>query len=74
MKFSVVQQNINATDADLKNRQRMARYPQLCWKCQQDKTLKGGSIKMFGSVRRFICKDCVEAKQAEIASKKEQQA
>jgi hypothetical protein len=43
---------------------------QLCWKCQQDKRLFGGTIKMFGSVRRFICVDCVLAKQVEIARAK----
>lgn len=69
MKFSAVQENIRATDADIKNGQRMARHPQMCWKCQKDKPLKGGSIKMFGRVRRFICQDCVEAKQQAVATK-----
>jgi hypothetical protein len=38
----------------------------LCWKCQQNKPRQGGSEKMFGGfngLRRFICQDCVEAKQ-----------
>ena len=39
----------------------------LCWKCQQTKPRQGGSEKMMAgftnSLRRFICKDCVEAKQ-----------
>ena len=71
MKFSAVQQNIDALDAELSNRRRMARYPQLCWRCQKDKSLAGGSIKMFGSVRRFICKDCVEEKKAKVVNTQE---
>jgi len=39
----------------------------LCWKCQKDKPREGGSEKMMGGlttgIRRFICQDCVEAKQ-----------
>jgi len=39
----------------------------LCWKCQQNKPRKGGSEKLLAGfssgLRRFICKDCVEAKQ-----------
>jgi hypothetical protein len=39
----------------------------MCWKCQQTKPRQGGSEKMMAgftnSLRRFICKDCVEAKQ-----------
>ena len=39
----------------------------MCWKCQQTKPRQGGSEKMMGKgiegIRRFICQDCVEAKQ-----------
>lgn len=44
----------------------------MCWKCQQTKPRQGGSEKMVAgftnSLRRFICKDCVEAKQRSIAA------
>jgi hypothetical protein len=43
----------------------------LCWKCQQNKPRHGGSEKLFGGLnglRRFICQDCVEAKQRSIAA------
>jgi hypothetical protein len=44
----------------------------MCWKCQKDKPRQGGSEKMMGKgiegIRRFICKDCVEAKQRSIAA------
>jgi hypothetical protein len=68
--FSVVQQNIKALDPHTQTRKWMNGQKQLCWKCQQDKRLFGGTIKMFGSVRRFICVDCVLAKQVEIAKAK----
>jgi hypothetical protein len=39
----------------------------LCWKCQQTKPRQGGAEKMMGKgiegIRRFICQDCIEAKQ-----------
>jgi len=68
--FSPVQENIRAQEAKSRNERWMSRRPQLCWKCQKEKQIKGGSLKFFGSVRRFICVDCVLAKQAAIAREK----
>lgn len=68
--FNVVQENIRALGADLANQKRMNERPQMCWKCQKEKHIKGGSLKFFGSVRRFICVDCVLAKQVAIAREK----
>jgi hypothetical protein len=64
--FNVVQENIRALSADKQTNRWMSGRPQMCWKCQKDKSLKGGSIKMFGTVRRFICVDCVLTKQVEL--------
>jgi hypothetical protein len=69
-KFSAVQENINALNPHKQTRKWMNNKKQLCWKCQQDKRLFGGTIKMFGTVRRFICVDCVLAKQVELARAK----
>lgn len=68
--FNVVQENIRALDADLKNKKWMNARPQMCWKCQKEKPIKGGSLKFFGSVRRFICVDCVLAKQVALAKER----
>lgn len=68
--FNVVSQNIRALDADTQTKRWMSTRPQICWKCQKDKPMKGGTIKMFGTVRRFICVDCVLTKQVEIARAK----
>jgi hypothetical protein len=62
-KFNAVTENIRALDAKTKNENWMLARPQLCWKCQKDKDIRKGSIKFFGNVRRFICCDCVLAKQ-----------
>ncbi len=67
--FNAVQQNIYALDPDAQTKRWMSRKPQLCWKCQKDKPPKGGSFKFFGTVRRFICVDCVLAKQTELMNK-----
>ena len=44
--------------------------PKMCWKCQRDKPRHGGSEKMMdgfgGKLRRFICQDCIEAKQKQL--------
>lgn len=68
--FNVVQENIRALDPQSSNARWMSTRPQLCWKCQKDKPTRGGSIKFFGTVRRFICVDCVLTKQVEIARAK----
>ncbi len=71
MKFNAVQQNISANKAHDATKRWMNGKPQMCWKCQKDKSTLGGSLKFFGSVRRFICKECVEAKQQAMAEKQE---
>jgi hypothetical protein len=70
--FSVLQENIRALDPNKQTNRWMAGRPQMCWKCQQEKRLLGGSIKMFGTVRRFICVDCVLTKKAELAKAKQE--
>lgn len=64
--FSAVQENIRALSAQKQTNRWIATRPQMCWKCQKDKPLKNGAIKMFGTVRRFICADCVLEKQVEL--------
>lgn len=62
--FSAVEQNIKATASMLQNEEAMRRKKQLCWKCQKDKPLVGGSLKFFGGgVRRFLCKQCIDIKK-----------
>ena len=48
------------------NRYRLSRK-KLCWKCQKDKPQSGGSAQTLdgfgGSVHKFICRDCLDAKE-----------
>jgi hypothetical protein len=48
------------------NRYRSSRT-KMCWKCQKDKPQYGGSAQTLdgfgGMVHKFICGDCIAAKQ-----------
>jgi hypothetical protein len=67
---NVVAQNIAAITAHKSLNKWMNGRPKMCWKCQQDKPRKGGVEKLMdgfgGTLRRFICQDCVEAKQKQL--------
>ena len=59
-KFSVVAQNLNSVNPKLANDKYMRGRKQMCWKCQCDKNLLGGSMRFLGadrSTRIFICKE-----------------
>jgi hypothetical protein len=56
--FLPAKENAYALSAKTENERFMHSRPQMCLRCQKDKYLKGGSIK-------FICKDCLDAKQQE---------
>jgi hypothetical protein len=70
--FSVMDSNNFAVSAQQHFKKWLGRRGLLCWKCQQTKPRQGGAEKMMGKgiegVRRFICQDCVEAKQRSIAA------
>lgn len=62
--LAIAQKSVEAN-----NRNWMKGRKQLCWRCQQDKPLFRGSIDMLGgrvpgTVRKFICADCLKTKQA----------
>lgn len=52
------------------NRFRSSRK-KMCWKCQKDKPQYGGSAQTLdgfgGMVHKFICRDCIVAKEKRIA-------
>ena len=67
---NIVGDNLGAVNPYLKSQHRLHRK-KMCWKCQKDKPSFGGSLKMMGgqvpgALARFICKDCIEAKQAQL--------
>lgn len=57
------------------NRYRSSRK-KMCWKCQKDKPQYGGSAQTLdgfgGSVHKFICRDCIVAKEKERSLKLEE--
>jgi hypothetical protein len=64
--FSVMDSNNFAVGPQRDFKKWLGRRGLMCWKCQQSKPRQGGSEKLFGGltgIRRFICQDCVEAKQ-----------
>ena len=64
--FSVMDSNNFAVSPQQNFKKWLGRRGLLCWKCQQNKPRQGGSEKLFGGLnglRRFICQDCIEAKQ-----------
>jgi hypothetical protein len=68
--INIVGDNLNAVNPYLKSERRIHKT-RMCWKCQKDKQTFGGTIKMMGgqvpgALARFICKDCIEAKQAQL--------
>ena len=71
-KFSVVAQNISATNALSANNRWMSRSKQLCLRCQKDKYPKGGNIRFIGTFRTFICLDCKTAKLQQQQQQQEQ--
>jgi hypothetical protein len=69
--INVVSENISTLSPLLDNKRWMHTKKKLCWKCQKDKSPYGGSIKMMGgyvpgAIARFICKDCIDAKQKQL--------
>jgi hypothetical protein len=69
---NIVAENLFATHAKDDNSRWMYNQGLMCWKCQKDKPRKGGEEKIMGKgiqgLRKFICKECVEAKQRSIAA------
>jgi len=67
----IVSENITTVNPMLEHKKLMSKRKKLCWKCQKDKAAYGGTIKMMGgyvpgAIARFICKDCIDAKQKQL--------
>jgi hypothetical protein len=60
---NVVASNIAALSAQLKNEKRMNSRLKMCWKCQKDKNPYGGYMRLAAGLHKFICKDCMDAKE-----------
>jgi hypothetical protein len=58
---NTVAENVNALRPYLEARKGYAKHKQTCWQCQQDKHFKGGLIKTYPGLRKFVCADCLAA-------------
>jgi len=67
---NIVAGNIEALKAQQRNEQRMNKKFKLCWKCQKDKNPYGGYLRITTGLHKFICKDCMDAKQKQLEEKK----
>lgn len=53
---------IRALSEESYEKQKLKLKKRLCWSCQKDKPVSGGSQKMWIGLHKFICKDCCEEK------------
>jgi hypothetical protein len=64
---SVLAENNKALSAKQTHEKWISKRPKLCWKCQKDKPREGGLMRLMdgfgGKLQKFICKDCLDAKQ-----------
>ena len=60
---SVVAENLLATSAKRSHEHWMSRHWKMCWKCQQDKPTLDGYLRISAGLHKFICKDCMDAKE-----------
>ena len=74
-RLSVVAENLFATSAKRHNERVMNSKWKMCWKCQKDKPQFGGCAQVMdgfgGNVHKFICGDCIAAKEKERSLKLE---
>jgi hypothetical protein len=60
---NVLASNIAALRGQQRNEKRMSQKWKMCWKCQKDKTPVGGYLRITAGLHKFICKDCMDAKE-----------
>lgn len=69
---SFVAENLFATSAKRHNERVMNSKWKLCWRCQKDKDPRGGFLRITAGLHKFICKDCMDAKEKERSMKREE--
>ena len=60
---SVVAENLAASFAKMRHEKWMRSQFKMCWKCQKDKSPVGGYLRFAAGLHKFICKDCMDAKE-----------
>ena len=60
---NVMAENVLAISAKSSNERWMNKQWKMCWKCQKDKSIKDGYLRITAGLHKFICKDCMDAKE-----------
>jgi hypothetical protein len=66
---NIMAQNVAAVRAQQRNEKRMNSKWKCCWRCQKDKDPRGGFLRIQAGLHKFICKDCMDAKQKQLEEK-----
>lgn len=61
---NVMAENVLALSAKSSNEKWMNTRPKMCWKCQKHKQVKGGFLRIMPGLQKFICKECMDAKES----------
>jgi len=61
--FSVLDSNSFAVSPQQHFAKWASRHKLMCWKCQKDKPANGGYLRIAAGLHKFICKDCMDAKE-----------
>lgn len=62
--FSLMAQNVHATNDLLKNRKKERHAKKLCWKCQKESSYEEGAyLNITAGLFKYICKPCMDAKR-----------
>ena len=70
--INIIGDNLSATNAKRNNEKWMNSQRKICWKCQKDKSPRGGFLRIMAGLHKFICKDCMDAKEKERSLKLEE--
>jgi hypothetical protein len=70
--INIIGDNLSATSAKRNNEKWMNSKWKTCWKCQKDKDPRGGFLRITAGLHKFICKDCMDAKEKERSTKLEE--
>jgi hypothetical protein len=67
--FSPMGQGQNALRAKQETDRWMHRQGKLCWRCQKEsRPEKGCVISMKPGFKKYVCKPCVDAREAKVAN------
>ena len=61
---SVVAENLLALNPSLGLQQAMSRKKKMCWRCQKEKPVADGYLKIMPGLMKFVCAECLKAKAA----------